>query len=271
MNLHPKDKPNQVVPKLYLGIVDFDSAVYRCAAVHEDDEDGLDDAKLTLMRFVQENIVNPLNCEEYIFIVTGEYNFRHAVAISKPYKGQRRAEKPIHFLPLFEWAIEHFNCAIAHGVEADDWAVNLHNKYQGTSILVGMDKDNLQSAGWHYNFVTNVGKEITPLEAQWCLAWQMLIGDPGDNIPGLKGVGAAKATKLFAERPNVPPMRIVYDTYKELGLLGDYYKEQYRLLYMLRDEVVDFEASFIKLEAVTEFENSEPDEGDFEGLPEVKL
>jgi len=268
---HPKDKPNQVLPKLYLGIVDFDSAIYRCAAVHEDDVDGLDDAKLTLMRFVQENVVNPLNCMEYVFIVTGEYNFRHAIAVSKPYKGQRKIEKPIHFLPLFEWAIEHFNCAITNTVEADDWAVNLHQKYQGTSVLVGIDKDNLQSSGWHYNFVTNIGKFITQEEAQWCLAYQLLVGDPGDNIPGLVGVGAAKAAKLFEASPDLPPMMVAYQAYKEKGLLKEYYKEQYRLLYMLRDDVVDFETSFIKLEAVTEFEDSAMSDEDFVRLPEVKL
>lgn len=264
--IHPKDKAHQAMPPQYLGIIDFDSAIYRCAAVYEEDEDGLDGAKLTLMSFVQNNIVNVCRCEEYLFLVTGENNFRHNIAVSKPYKGQRAQEKPQHYLELFDWAIGHFHCLVAEGVEADDWAVNCHQKYQGHSVLIGMDKDNLQSAGWHYNFVTKESKYVTQEEAHWCLAFQMLIGDPGDNIPGLVGVGKAKALKLFAERPGVPPMRVVYDIYKAKGLLNKYYEEQYRLLYMLRDEVIDFESSFVKMKPVVEFEPIEDGDNSFEGV-----
>jgi len=265
ITVHPKDKPNEVMPPQYLGIVDFDSPIYRCAAVHEDDEDGLDNAKLTLISFVQDNIVNICRCEEYLFIVTGQENFRHELATSKPYKGQRATEKPIHYYELFDWAIEFFNCAIAEGVEADDWAVNAHQKYQGCSVLMGMDKDNLQSPGWHYNYVSHIAKFITPMEAQWSLAYQLLAGDAGDNIPGLVGIGDAKARKMFLANPNLPPMKVVYEEYKSRGLLPKYYKEQYRLLYMLRDEVIDFESCFVQRKANTEFEAIEG-EGDFEGV-----
>jgi hypothetical protein len=270
--LHPKDKPPQVLPKLYLGVIDFDSAVYRCAAVHEDDEDGLSSAKVTLMSFVQDNIVNPCQCEEYLFIVTGQENFRHDLAFTKPYKGQRAQEKPIHYLPLFDWAIEHFGCLVADDMEADDYAVNIHQKYQGNSVLIAIDKDGLQSSGWHYNFVKKEARFISQEEAQWCLAFQMLRGDPGDNIPGLAGIGEAKARQFFEDSPELPPMRVVYNVYKSKGLLGDLYNEQYALLYMLRDTIIDAEAYFTKHKAVTEFEEVE---GDFtgvdEGAPNVTL
>jgi len=57
--VHPKDAAPQALPKLYLGIVDFDSAIYRCSAVFEDDEGGFPSACKALVDFVQTNIVNP--------------------------------------------------------------------------------------------------------------------------------------------------------------------------------------------------------------------
>jgi len=267
--IHPKDKPHEQLPQLYLGVIDFDSAVYRCAAVHEDDEDGLDSAKLTLISFVQENIVNPCHCTEYLFIVTGRDNFRHELAVSKPYKGQRQSEKPIHYYELFDWAIEHFNCLIAEGMEADDYAVNVHQRYQGCSVLIGMDKDNLQSSGWHYNFVTKIAKCISQAEAHWCLAYQMLAGDAGDNIPGLVGIGDAKAKKFLAESPLVPPMLVAYNVYASKGLSGNYFKEQYGLLCMLKDTIVDFEEHFFSIKPVSEFAPVEHEPG--EEAPFVSL
>lgn len=262
---HPKDKATETLPKLYLGVIDFDSAVYRCAAVHNDDDEGLGDAKLTLMSFVQENIVNKCQCEEYLFVVTGQENFRHGLAFTKPYKGQRAQEKPIHYLELFDWAIAHFGCLVADEMEADDYVVNVHQKYQGDCVLIGIDKDNLQSTGWHYNFVKAEARHISQREAQWCLAFQMLRGDPGDNIPGLAGIGEAKARQFFIDSPELPPMQVVYNVYKSKGLLGDLYNEQYQLLYMLRDTVIDAEAYFTKHKPVTEFAEVE---GDFEGITE---
>jgi len=259
---HPKDKPHQQLPNLYLGIVDFDSAIYRCAAVHNDDEEGLVDAKVTLFEFVQNNIVNPTGCEKYLFLVTGPDNFRHDVATTKPYKGQRPTEKPIHYLELLDWAIIQFNCLVSVNVEADDYAVNCHQKYQGSSVLIGIDKDNLQSSGWHHNYSTGVSKFISLSEAQWSLAYQMLAGDPGDNITGLYRVGKATAEAYLKDSP--APMKTVYDVYEEKDLLGAYYTEQYRLLYMLRDEVIPFEGNFITVlkSDSTEVEAIEDEQGE---------
>lgn len=262
---HPKNKPTLVLPLLYLGVVDFDSVIYRCAAVHEDDEYGIESAKLTLIDFVQTKIVNATKCAKYLFVVTGPDNFRRDIAVTKIYKGQRATEKPFHYQELLDYAIERYHCLISDRVEADDYAVNCHQKYQGSSVLLGIDKDNFQSSGWHYNFVKEEARFITLIEAQWCLAYQMLAGDPGDNIQGLWRIGDKKAIGFLTEgnERELPPMAVVYNKYKEFGMSREFYTEQYRLLYMLRDEVIDFEADFIELKAVTEFKE---EEGDFIGV-----
>ena len=258
---HPKHKHATKLPLLYLGIVDFDSAIYRCAAVHEEDDHGLPSAQNTLNDFVMNDIVERTRCQKYVFITTGPENFRREIAVTKAYKGHRQVEKPQHYQALFEWAILKYNCLISENMEADDWAVNLHQKYQGSSVLLGIDKDNIQSAGWHYNYVTNKPFFITPAEAQWSLAYQMLAGDPGDNIQGLYRIGDAKAQAFLDEgdKLEVPPMATVWKVYKQLGHTWEFYKEQYRLLYMLRDTMIDFESSFVELKPFNPYEDSDED------------
>ena len=264
---HPLKIPHQELPNLYLGIVDFDSPIYRCSAVHNDDEiSGLESAKLTLLRFVQENIVNPTRCDDYLFVITGENNFRHERAVSKPYKGQRQQDKPIHYLELRDWAIEQFGCLVSSDCEADDYAVSCHTRYQGQSVLIGMDKDNFQSPGWHFDYTKHIARYVSLAEAQYSLAYQLLRGDPGDNIPGLPGVGEAKAAAIL-DNATGAFMKVARDEYVKRHLHPYYYTEQFDLLYMLRDLDVDFEGWFIQLEVNTK-DGFEEEEGDFEGFDE---
>lgn len=266
--IHPKDKAHQQPPQLFLGIVDFDSPIYRCAAVWEDDtECGLESAKLELISFVQNNIVNKLRCDNYLFVVSGCNNFREVVAVTKPYKGNRKGDKPIHYLALRAFAITHFDCLISNNCEADDYVVNCHQRYQGSSVLVGIDKDNLQSSGWHYNYGKGIGFFVTPYEAQWSLAYQLLVGDSGDNIQGIKGTGDKTARKVLED--SKAPINTAIEYYKSKGLSFDFLVEQYRLLYMIRDEVLDFEHHFKVIDYVSPIEPIDDDEGDFVGVEVV--
>jgi len=153
-------------------------------------------------------------------------------------------------------------------MEADDYAVNCHQKYQGSSVLIGIDKDNFQSAGWHFNFVNKEARHTSQLDAQWLLAYQMLVGDAGDNIQGIFRVGDVKARLILAEGAELglPPAHTVYLVYEELGLLdGGLYEENHRLLYMLRDTFVPFEEHFKELEYKSE-DGFSDSEGDFTGV-----
>lgn len=61
-------------------------------------------------------------------------------------------------------------------------------------ICVSLDKDLLTIPGWHYNFVTEVEKFVSPLEALRNFYIQLLEGDASDNIPAFDG-------KLRTKRP----------------------------------------------------------------------
>lgn len=230
----------------YLGIVDADSILYKVAYVTEEETE--EEAFDTLRAVIYKTIYQPTRCEEYIFCFSGDDNFREDVAVTKPYKGNRVDKpKPKHLKALKKYAMAEYNGLILSGLEADDIVVAIHQKYAGTSVLIGIDKDAKQSVGHHYNFGKDIHFYVTPEQAEINLQTQMVTGDTVDNITGLPGYGPKKAEKLFNSSPETAPSRLVYDLYKELGYDEDYYLEQLTLLYMKRDIVYPFEEHFIKL------------------------
>lgn len=67
------------------------------------------------------------------------------------------------------------------------------------TVIVTLDKDLDQVAGWHYNFVTKKRYWVTPEEGKYFFYQQVLTGDRIDNIPGLPKVGPVKAKKILGE------------------------------------------------------------------------
>ncbi|MGJ8839570.1 hypothetical protein AB9H28_24770, partial [Salmonella enterica subsp. enterica serovar Kentucky] len=47
-------------------------------------------------------------------------NFREAVAVTKPYKGTRKGDKPLHYDNITAYMINCYDCIVAEGCEADD-------------------------------------------------------------------------------------------------------------------------------------------------------
>jgi hypothetical protein len=230
----------------FLGIVDADSILYKVAFAAR--EEGLDEALRTLSAFVYQSIYKPTQCNYYIFCLSGGESGRDKIAVTKPYKGQRKAEKPEHLAELRQHMIDHFSALIVDDYEADDVVIALANRYNPHCILLGIDKDAKQLAGFHYNYNKDIHTTISMTDAHRHFFKQMLTGDTVDNIAGLPKVGDKKADKLFDDNPNVPPAYLVRKEYEERGYDYDYFEEQYKLLYMKRDIPYDYESHFIKLD-----------------------
>ena len=64
-------------------------------------------------------------------------------------------------------------------------------------IVAANDKDMLQIAGRHYNFVKDEFQEITEYQGLYQLWHQMLEGDYSDSIIGVDKIGKAKAAKIL--------------------------------------------------------------------------
>lgn len=186
-------------------------------------------------------------------------NFREMVAVSKPYKGNRLAEKPYHYHNITEYLLSEFNCEVARGYEADDLlCVDQTMAEPETTIIVSRDKDLKQCPGWHYSWscgralargpelIDELGYlELTKDKIiggglKFFYA-QLLMGDPVDNIPGVPKFGKAKAFKLLNDCENEEQLFLatsdVYKKYCEEQQIywKVYYREQANLLWMIRE------------------------------------
>lgn len=180
--------------------------------------------------------------EPRIFLTEGK-TFRDELAITKPYKGTRKSNKPWHFRNLTAYLSGVLGAVIATGIEADDLMAIEHTASNGETIICSRDKDLKQIPGYLYSWelgkqaswgpepILPEGSLIYDAEANklkgtgylWFLA-QVLTGDVTDNIPGLPGCGPKRAFDILAgpETEQVAPYERVRKAYEE-----KYGKEEY--------------------------------------------
>lgn len=240
----------------YLGIVDVDSILYKVAYMSEGEE--VEQAKLSLNLFLSATIAMPTNCEKYIFCLSGGHSGRDEIAKTKPYKGNRKQlTKPEHFAALREYLEVEYNALTIKDYEADDLVVSIHDRYKSSSVLIGIDKDNLQSSGKHFNYDKQQFIIKNDQQSEYALACQMLTGDAGDNIPGIPGVGTISAEKIL-NGYDQPYIQTVFNYYMDSPKAGKsaieriaYFKEQYKLLKMKKDIFYPFELHFVDIPEVS--------------------
>lgn len=135
------------------------------------------------------------------------------------YKSARDKGEPAEDIqPQMKWCkrlLESLGLASCRkqGFEADDVIASAANYWAGDvdeTIIVGMDKDLYQLLdGDNRVWLWNPRTKERVSEAAWSLGtglspreWievQMLMGDPTDNIPGVKGIGAKKASAMISQ------------------------------------------------------------------------
>lgn len=127
--------------------------------------------------------------------LTGDNNFREQVATVKPYKGNRKSEKPYHYGNLRKYAVEQHGAIVVHGREADD-QISIDARLE-ECVVATIDKDLDQIPGKHYDYLKKVFYTMDNEEADCFFYQQILSGDAVDNIPGAKGIGEGRAKKLM--------------------------------------------------------------------------
>jgi hypothetical protein len=178
-----------------IALIDGDILCYRIGfATQEESEDV---AIRTMASFLEDMLMFDLDCNTWITYLTGKTNYRHDYAITAPYKGNRKGEKPTHHGLLREYLETAWNGCVSKGNEADDAIAIACTEYADDSIIVSLDKDFDQVPGWHYNFVKKEKYYVTPEEGLLNFYMQFLVGDRIDNIIGVKGIGPKKAYKLL--------------------------------------------------------------------------
>lgn len=227
------------------------------------------EATVEMLEQLLYDIMYNTRAESSIVIITGDKTKgdRVSIAVTKPYKGNRKDAEPPEFL---QDAKDYLSTSVKsenrRGIltitgspaerfsgEADDVLIKLHTalKAKYKPIICTADKDLLQAPGWHYDLRSTAEvyipeNEMGTLEllrkpsytaikgTGWLLFWsQMLTGDTADNIPGAVRIGAVKAYDLLKDvKTNLEAMDIIMTEYKKgyKEKWHDVFIEQYKLL-----------------------------------------
>lgn len=166
-------------------------------------------------------------------------NFRHDIAVTREYKGNRSKEKEDWFefwQPILKERMEsYWKFEPVCNMEADDAVAIAANEYRNRYnkvTIASPDKDLLQIPDmWFYDYNKRTTVFCDETVSMHKLCGQLITGDSSDNIPGCMGAGPAKAEKFLLEA--------VTDNYSNGDLLDkvkDYYIEWHTVI--LRDKAM---------------------------------
>lgn len=200
----------------------------------------LQNVKVTMKKIADANGLNEFDIK--VFLSSGPC-FRHRVATTRPYKGNRdEKRRPTYEKEVRQYIIEQYDTYIAEDEEADDllgiWATK--HGYNDT-IMITIDKDLDQIPGLKYNFMHDIGYEVSENQAWYNFCIQLLTGDATDDIPGLPKIGPGKAKKALhglEDDPNAMMEEVVrmYQIHSGKEDWHSYLKEQGQLVYIRRRE-----------------------------------
>lgn len=174
-------------------LLDLDIVAYRCAATAENDPEWVAVART---KELIETILAEVGATEYKCFLTGSNNFRKK--IYPLYKANRTKPAPVHLAACKQYGVDHWQAQVCEGYEADDaLGIAQEKTLEGNTIICSIDKDLRQIPGEHYNFVKKARDYVSPENALRTFYTQLLVGDPGDNIKGVPGIGKAKAPKIL--------------------------------------------------------------------------
>ena len=214
-----------------IAIVDADSIAY--AAGYTDEP--------TLMEMCCDNYVKDIMAatgatEMMGFIESPEWkqNFRKYVAVSKPYKSNRRSAKPPFMVDAKYYLKTKCGFHFVNYMEAED-AMSIMAQRIGLDNCVKccIDKDCQCLPGNFYDYRKKLSFSVSYEEAQHNLFHQILTGDGVDAIPGIPGMGPVGADKVLAGEGE--KRLLVAAAYKRAGLSYGYLLEQARLIKILEE------------------------------------
>jgi len=212
-----------------IALIDGDMLCYRIGFACNEQSEHV--AKKTMTNFVYD-IIEDMGDDvtESEMYLTGKGNFRNDYAVTAPYKGNRKAPKPVHLQALRDHLSKRFNANMSEGEEADDTIAIRATELGDEGIIVSLDKDFNQIKGWKYNFVKKERYYVEYEEGLLNFYKQFLEGDKIDNIIGVRGIGPKKAQKLLEDLTEIE----MYKKCVELLESEERAIENGRLLYLRR-------------------------------------
>ena len=180
------------------------------------------------------------SAQNMVLYLTGSGNYREKIAITRPYKGTRTQEKPVHYSAIKQHLIDKHGAIVVEGAEADDELSMAMWRDPKDTVGITIDKDAKNTPGWLYNPNKDELLNVVPFNARQHFWTQVLTGDNVDNIPGCAGIGPKKAEKILE---GCTTDLNFYNACLIEGYDGNavMLEEQARLLWMSRESYNDFE------------------------------
>lgn len=146
---------------------------------------------------------NELIEDPIIFCFSGKSQdtFRYKVGFEKEYKGNRKSREELYEgenvdrYKIVKYIMDNNPSLLFHDLEADDIVSALQD--DDNTYIISQDKDLKQVPGMHYHWGDGDLIKRTPESCVLFLARQLLMGDSGDNIPGIYRLGEKKAYKII--------------------------------------------------------------------------
>jgi len=180
--------------------IDGDIVAYRIACAIGDDGEAKA-VTWTLNSYMVKSVLQHFpELSKYHVYLTGGDNFRNEIAVTAPYKGNRKGAKPVHLRAARQHMIDFWGALVYEGIEADDaiaTGATRDLKAGIAPVIVSLDKDFDQVACDRYDMVNDVTTSPEPLEATRNLYKQIIMGDAVDNIKGMHLCGAVCAGELL--------------------------------------------------------------------------
>jgi 5'-3' exonuclease len=182
---------------MFKALIDGDILVYRIGFSSEEEPESIALARCS--EFLEDMLLFN-NFNEYQGYLTGKSNFRNEIAITAPYKGNRKAPKPKHYQILRDYMQKAWGFVMIEDQEADDAiGIAAYEHQVGEYCICSIDKDLDMLRGDNFNFVKIEFYFIEEEQGIKNFYKQMLVGDRVDNIIGVRGIGPVKAERLLKE------------------------------------------------------------------------
>lgn len=214
-------------------LLDGDIYAYRSSAASENE-----DLAIAIYRLEEmiDLTLHATQADEFSVFLSGPTNFRYDVY--PEYKANRqKLVRPRHLSDLKEYLQDKYAAVVSEGCEADDLLGIEQCKQLQNTVICSLDKDLRQIPGNHYSFpisgTSTNGKKwekaadhavVTEAEGLKFFYYQLLVGDPADNIRGAAGIGKVRATALLkdltTEQEMLEAVRDCYSSEEELLMNG---------------------------------------------------
>ena len=200
----------------------------------------------------------------FCFSSLSSKTFRYHLASEMEYKGSRKFREDTQYYDrksedayyVVEYIKKSFIVLMFGDLEADDIVSALQDD---NTYIMSKDKDLKQVPGWHYSFTENSLFHISQEQGLLFLANQLIKGDGGDDICGIKGFGEKASEKILkGVQPNRLIQTVLHEYHKKYGLVmgtdmfsemwqllktkinrGDYFKEKYALMFTTKNIILN--------------------------------